>query len=118
MPPDEPGAQPGITIDIPGVDESTRVGDLSVEQLVLIIHSVVRQTPVRPRALDANELAEASAQIADLLESNTERDQSAIQVGIRNMHDAILQQMPHISREIGESAARRRASRDLGEDVT
>jgi hypothetical protein len=107
MPPARRSTRPGIVINIPGLEASTRVGDLTLEQLVLVIHSVVSQTTTRPRALSPAELSQASEQIAAIIRPGKGGKATALQQGISDMQSALLKQLPEISREIAEQATTR-----------
>ncbi|WP_262062643.1 hypothetical protein [Streptomyces sp. STR69] len=88
---------------------------MTLEQLVLVIHSVVSQTAVRPRAFSPAELAEATKQISALIGAGKTGKATALQQGINDMQAALLKKMPKISGEIvAQPPKRAKSKRDTG----
>jgi hypothetical protein len=117
MPQPRAAKKPGVVIDVPGISADTLVGDLTVEQLVLVIHGVVSQTSTAPRALSPAQLELVAEQIRAMLAPVTGKQPSAIHQGIADMQSAILAQIPDIARETAAArgparpAGRRRSAR-------
>jgi hypothetical protein len=83
--------RPHVDIDVSGVTHKTRVGDLTVGQLVEILVQVHTQLPVQRGMPSPKVISDAMAAIHQLIISPDEP--------FKKVQAAILKQMPNILRE-------------------
>ena len=96
--PNRTKANRGIQVEVPGVESTTVLTQLTVEQFVLLLGQVLPQIEQRRRRVDAVELKDVISRVRKTIESGSQT--TAIRQGVRDAQLAILDKLPEVIREI------------------